>query len=209
MSDLFVISAASGTGKTSLVKALLESLPNLVASVSSTTRVPRPGEINGIHYHFTERHHFEQLLADDAFLEHAHVFGNLYGTSRTAVMERLAAGMDVILEIDWQGARQVRATFPNAVSIFILPPSRAVLRQRLQGRGQDQTDVIERRLAGACTEMSHWNEFEYTVVNDDFATALADLVAIVRARRLLRCHRTAALEPLVTTLLDVPSPTPL
>ncbi len=201
MSDLFVISAASGTGKTSLVKALLAALPNLVVSVSSTTRAPRPGETNGVHYHFIDRHRFESLVEQGAFIEHACVFDNLYGTSRAAVEESLASGMDVILEIDWQGAQHVRTMFPNAVSIFILPPSRETLRQRLQGRAQDHADIIEKRLAGSCVEISHWNEFEYVVINDSFSTALADIVSIVRARRLLRTHRPAELHQLTASLL--------
>ncbi len=201
MSDLFVIAAASGTGKTSLVKELLAATPNLVASVSSTTRAPRPGEVDGVHYHFISHSRFEALLAQGAFIEHARVFDNLYGTSREVVAEQLAAGVDVLLEIDWQGAQQVRMMFPHAVTIFILPPSCDALRQRLQGRGQDDAAVIEKRLAGARTEMSHWDEFDYTVVNDDFTTALADLVAIVRARRLLRTRRAAELAPLIAALL--------
>jgi len=201
MNDLFVISAASGSGKTSLVKALLASVPDLAVSVSHSTRVPRPGEVDGIHYHFVERPCFEDLLEQQAFIEHAQVFDNLYGTSLKEVTKCFSSGNDVILEIDWQGARQIRTTFPNAVTIFILPPSREALRQRLQRRGQDLAKIIEARLAGACIEMSHWDEFDYTVVNHDFATALADLTAIVRARRLLRTHLTAKITSLIGTLL--------
>lgn len=203
MTDLFIISAASGTGKTSLVKALLESIPNLAVSISHTTRTPRPGEVDGVHYHFTDRGRFETLLKQNAFIEHAQVFSNLYGTSQEEVMRHLSIGKDVILEIDWQGARQARTTFPRAISIFILPPSREALRQRLHLRGQDRDEIIENRLAGSCTEMSHWDEFDYTVINDDFDTALADLVAIVRARRLLRVNRVDQLAPLIETLLNI------
>ncbi|CAK0749915.1 guanylate kinase [Gammaproteobacteria bacterium] len=201
MNDLFVISAASGVGKTSLVDALLKSVPGLTVSVSHTTRAPRPGEVDGVNYHFVAPSHFATLLEQQAFIEHARVFGNLYGVSREEVTRRLSSGNDVVLVIDWQGAQRVRTIFPNAVTVFILPPSREALRERLQGRGQDHAEIIESRLTEACREMSHWNEFDYTVVNDDFATALADLTAIVRARRLLRTHCAVRLAPLINTLL--------
>ncbi|CAK0773393.1 Guanylate kinase [Gammaproteobacteria bacterium] len=202
MNDLFIISAASGTGKTSLVKALQQSLPNLAVSISHTTRAPRPGETNDIHYHFVDKNHFEALLEQQAFIEYAHVFNNFYGTTREELIKNFSAGKDVILEIDWQGARQVRITFPEAIGIFILPPSREILRQRLQGRGQDRAEIIENRLAGARSEISHWNEFEYTVINNDFSMALAELEAIVRARRLLRTHRAIQIAALIDSLLD-------
>ncbi len=183
---LYIISAPSGAGKTSLVSALLESTEQLAVSVSHTTRAPRPGEIDGVHYWFVDPAAFERMVAAEAFLEHACVFGNFYGTSRVAVEEKLAAGQDVILEIDWQGARQVRDAMPDCVSIFILPPSRAALEARLRGRGQDSDDVIASRMLEAVSEMSHYREYDYLVVNDDFEHALADLKAIIRARR-LRC----------------------
>jgi guanylate kinase len=193
--SLFVIAAPSGAGKTSLVKALLEREPALALSVSHTTRPPRPGEVDGVHYHFVNRGEFEMLARQDAFIEHAEVFGNLYGTSRTAVEDQLKSGRDVLLEIDWQGAQQVRAKLP-CVSIFILPPSREELLRRLRNRGSDSEAVIARRTAEARAEMAHCCEFDYLVVNDDFPQALGDLRAIVASRRLRRepqAHRYAAL----------------
>lgn len=187
---LFIVAAPSGAGKTSLVKALLEREPEIVLSVSHTTRPPRPGEVDGVHYHFVNRGQFEELARRDAFLEHAEVFGNLYGTSREAVCAHLAAGRDVLLEIDWQGAQLVRAKL-DCVSIFILPPSREELLRRLRSRGQDSEAVIARRTAEAQVEMAHCREFDFLVVNDDFATALAELRAIVACQR-LRCENQAA-----------------
>ncbi|HXF08056.1 MAG TPA: guanylate kinase [Candidatus Acidoferrales bacterium] len=181
--NLFVIAAPSGAGKTSLVQALMAADPGLRFSVSHTTRPPRPGEVDGRDYHFVDPETFRRMVAEDAFLEHAEVFGRSYGTSRAAVEARLAAGEDVILEIDWQGARQIRTLMPACVSIFILPPSRVELERRLRGRGTDDAEVIERRLALAVAEMRHYGEFEYLVVNDAFDVALAELQAIVRAAR--------------------------
>ena len=181
---MYIISAPSGAGKTSLVKALLEKLPGVAVSVSHTTRAARPGEQDGVDYHFTETAEFERLVAGGEFLEHAQVFDNYYGTRRAAVLEKLESGEDVILEIDWQGARQVYKAFPQAVRVFILPPSREALRERLAGRGQDSEDVISRRMAEAVCEMSHYHEFDYLVFNDDFDTALGDLITLFRARRL-------------------------
>jgi len=180
---LFVISAASGTGKTSLVKALLESTDHVIVSVSHTTRAPRPGELDGVHYHFTDVPTFMAQVGEGGFLEHAEVFGNYYGTARQTVEDALAADKDVILEIDWQGAQQVRRQFAGAQTIFIVPPSREALRERLQNRGQDSDEVINRRLAGALEDISHFVEFDYLVINDDFDTALGDLLAILRATR--------------------------
>jgi guanylate kinase len=188
LGTLYVISAPSGAGKTSLVKALLERLDGVTVSVSHTTRAPRPGERNGNDYYFVEPSEFERLLVEGEFLEHAQVFGNYYGTCRGTLVQRLEAGEDVILEIDWQGARQVFEVFPQAVKVFIVPPSRAALYQRLTDRGQDSEDVIQRRMADAVSEMRHLDEYHYLIVNDDFATALADLEALFRAQRL----RTAA-----------------
>jgi guanylate kinase len=181
---LFILSAASGTGKTSLVKALLENCPNLKVSISNTTRNKRAGELDGVHYHFTAKEQFVDMISQGAFLEHAEVFGNYYGTARQMVEDTLKQDIDVILEIDWQGAQQVRHSYPNAVSVFIMPPSRAALRQRLEGRGQDSAEIINQRLNGAITDMSHFVEFDYVVINDDFDIALEDLIAIVKASRL-------------------------
>lgn len=180
---LYIISAPSGAGKTSLVKALLESTDDIMVSVSHTTRGMRPGEVDGKDYHFTDVETFRSMIADGAFLEHAQVFDNFYGTSRSSALDRMAQGVDVILEIDWQGAQQVREKMPEACSIFILPPSREELESRLRGRGTDADDVIAKRLSQAVAEMSHYGEFDYLVFNDDFDTALSELRAIVLARR--------------------------
>ena len=177
---LFVISAPSGAGKTSLVRALMEREPELRFSISYTTRARRPGEHHGQHYFFVTPEEFERMVEDGAFLEHARVFDNHYGTARAQVEALLASGHGVVLEIDWQGARQVRAAMPESVGIFILPPSRAELERRLRGRGTDSESVIRRRLADAATDMSHWSEFQFVVVNDDFSTALQALSDIVR-----------------------------
>ena len=184
LGTLYIISAPSGAGKTSLIKALLERLSDVVVSVSHTTRAPRPGEEDGIDYHFIDPGEFERLVDAGEFLEHAQVFDNYYGTRRSTVMERLATGEDVILEIDWQGARQVSAAFPQAVRVFILPPDREALQQRLQTRGQDSEAVIRRRMADAINEMSHYDEYDYLIFNDDFDQALSELEALFRARRL-------------------------
>lgn len=182
--SLFIVAAASGTGKTSLVKALVESTPNLGVSISHTTRPMRPGELEGVNYHFIGREEFVRLIGEGAFLEHAEVFGNLYGTSRQWVLEQLQQDRDVILEIDWQGAQQVRRLLPESIGIFILPPSLETLQSRLTGRGQDSPEVIAHRLREAQGDIAHYAEFDYLVVNDDFDAALADLQAIVRASRL-------------------------
>ena len=176
---LFVISAPSGAGKTSLVKALLKERAELVVSVSHTTRTARKQEVDGREYHFVDKAEFERLVARGAFLEHARVFDNYYGTGREQVSERRAAGRSVLLEIDWQGARQVRKSVPDCVSIFVLPPSRAVLETRLRERGTDSDEVIARRLADAASDMSHCLEFDYAVVNDRFEQAVQDLLSII------------------------------
>ena len=181
---LYVISAASGAGKTSLVNALVESTEDILVSVSCTTRPRRTGETDGVHYHFLTPERFQAMSDDGGFLEHASVFDNRYGTSRAWVQERLQSGFDVILEIDWQGARQVREQHPDVVSVFVLPPSREELESRLRGRGQDSDQVIARRMQDAVAEMSHYHEFDYLVVNDDFETALGELKSIVHAERL-------------------------
>jgi len=192
-----VISAPSGAGKTSLVKALLQSRPRLSLSVSNTTRAPRPHEVAGQAYHFVSVERFQQLIAAGAFLEHARVFDNFYGTGREQVEQKLAAGLDVVLEIDWQGARQVRAAAPDCVSIFILPPSRDALRQRLVDRKTDTSEVISRRLADAALDMSHCPEFDFAVVNDAFDQALGQLGEILDGRG----EALAASRPEIAALL--------
>ena len=181
---LYIVSAPSGAGKTSLVKALLKTDPAIRLSVSYTTRAPRPGETDGRDYHFVSRERFEAMLAEGEFLEHAKVYGNFYGTSKGVIARDLDAGRDILLEIDWQGAAQVKAHFPQSASIFILPPSFNALRTRLNGRGQDSAEVIERRLAAAAHDVAHAGAFDYIIVNDDFDHALQDLVAITRSIRL-------------------------
>lgn len=182
--NLFIVSAPSGGGKTSLLKELLKTDGNLVLSVSHTTRPPRPGEKDGVHYHFVSLDEFLSLTGEGAFLEQAQVFDNYYGTSQAGVESQLQAGLDVVLEIDWQGAQQVRKAFPDAISIFIIPPSIEALRERLGNRGQDDDEVIERRMKDARNELSHYAEYDYLVVNDRFADALDDLACIVRSIRL-------------------------
>ena len=183
---LYIVSAPSGAGKTSLVKALLDSQANLRVSVSHTTRAMRPGEVDGVNYHFVSREAFTAMLERNEFLEHAQVFDNLYGTSQVWVEQTLAEGFDLILEIDWQGAEQVRRLMPQAKSIFILPPTQEALRHRLTHRGQDSGEIIERRMRDAVSEMAHNVEYDYQVINDDFAHALDDLKAILRANQLLQ-----------------------
>lgn len=194
----FIISAPSGAGKTSLVAALRERDPKLALSISCTTRPPRPGERDGVHYHFLDRETFERELAAGAFLEYAEVFGNLYGTRAADVERHLASGRDLILEIDWQGARQVRARLPGVISIFILPPSLEELERRLYRRGTDRPEVIARRLAQARADLAHWSEYDYLVVNDRFEVALDALSAILTAAR----HRAAYQRPRLKALLD-------
>ena len=186
LGNLFIITAASGAGKTSLVRALLQQDAQIQLSVSYTTRQPRVGEVNGEHYHFVDEASFLKMLDENDFLESAHVHGARYGTSKTCVNEVLAAGQDLILEIDWQGAAQVRELYPEAISIFILPPSMQELESRLHGRGQDSDEVIAKRLAAAKDEMSHVGEFDYVTINDKFEVALENLNAIVRTQRLKR-----------------------
>ena len=180
---LFIISAPSGAGKTSLVAEILGRMDNIQASVSHTTRACRPGEVDGVNYHFVSQDQFASMIADNAFFEHAEVFGNFYGTSEQWVRDTLNCGTDVILEIDWQGAQQVREKFARNVSIFILPPSKQALVERLKGRGQDEAAVIEKRIAAATEEMSHYAEADYLVINDDFETALQQLKSIISAKR--------------------------
>ncbi|MFC3283936.1 guanylate kinase [Litchfieldella rifensis] len=199
---LFIVSAPSGAGKTSLVRALLGRLGDLQVSVSHTTRPQRPGEVDGVNYHFVGVAAFESMIERGDFFEYARVFDNYYGTSRPAVQALLAAGQDVILEIDWQGARQVRAQVPEAESIFILPPSREALRQRLSNRGTDDAAVIERRMRDAISEMSHFDEYRHVIINDDFDTALADLESLIRANRSQLARIKERHAPLLEALLS-------
>ena len=208
--SLFILSAPSGGGKTSLSHALLPWLQQrgieAEISVSYTTRAARPGEQDGVHYHFAAPAEFERMVADGAFLEHAEVFGRRYGTGRDRTDALLCAGRDVILDIDWQGARQVRALRPEAVSIFILPPSAAELERRLRGRGQDSNEVIACRMAAARAEMSHHDEYDYVVVNQDFDRALLDLGAIFLERRLRAPKQRQRQAALLAELLAAPHP---
>ncbi|BBL72739.1 guanylate kinase [Methylogaea oryzae] len=199
--NLFVISAPSGAGKTSLVKRLRAEMAGLAVSVSHTTRAQRPGEADGQDYFFVAKEVFERMIGEAAFLEHAKVFDNYYGTAQSSVEAALARGEDVILEIDWQGARQVRHLLPGCISVFILPPSLEALSQRLQNRGQDSEDVIARRMNDAIAEMSHYAEYDYLVVNDDFETALGELKSIVTAVRLREERQSEALAGLLQGLL--------
>ena len=198
---LFVITAPSGAGKTSLVRALMAADPTLAHSVSYTTRKPRPGEVEGKDYHFVSKAEFERMLAAAAFLEQAEVFDNRYGTARAQVEAFMAAGRDAILEIDWQGARHVRQAMPACVSVFILPPSRAALEHRLEARGTDSAEVIARRLRDAVADMGHWAEADFVVVNDDFERALTDLRAVIAGRGAELRRDRAELKPLVAALL--------
>ncbi|WP_018872317.1 guanylate kinase [Thioalkalivibrio sp. ALJ16] len=193
--SLYIVSAPSGAGKTSLVAALLETVDAVEVSVSHTTRKPRASEVDGQHYHFVSAETFLGMIEDGQLLEHAKVFDNFYGTAHASVNARLDAGVDVILEIDWQGARQVRAAVPDAHSIFILPPSRDELERRLRGRGQDEEAVIQRRLRDAESDCTHFREYDYTVVNADFDQAVRDLACIFRSNRLRTVeqeHRSAS-----------------
>ena len=199
---LFVLAAPSGGGKTSLVAALLEREAGIRLSVSYTTRAPRPGEVDGVHYHFVDEPRFLDLKAKGEFLEHAFVHGNWYATSATWLSDQVAHGHDVLLEIDWQGAVQVRQLIAAAVHIFILPPSLALLRERLEKRGQDSPEVIVRRLEAAREEMRHCSDFDYVIMNQDFARAVDDLSAIVRAARLTAGRQMARHAQLLQRLLE-------
>ncbi|AAU90896.1 guanylate kinase [Methylococcus capsulatus] len=198
---LYVISAPSGAGKTSLVSALCAGAPDLAVSVSHTTRPQRPGEVPGQDYWFVDKAEFEKMIANEAFLEYARVFDNYYGTAKTTVEEVLATGRDAVLEIDWQGARQVRRLMPACVSVFILPPSRQALEQRLRTRQQDSEAVIARRMEAAISEMSHYAEYDYLIVNDDFNLALNQLRAIVQTQRLTVQRQAPRLGRLIADLL--------
>ena len=198
---LFVVSAASGTGKTSLVKALLERVSNLHVSVSHTTRGQRPGELEGVHYHFTSQEHFLAQVQQGGFIEYAEVFGNYYGTSQLTVREQLAKGHDVLLEIDWQGAEQVRKLFPESKQIFILPPTQFDLRQRLSNRGTDAVDIIEHRLSCAVEDMQQYVNFDYIILNDDFNKALHDLESVINANRLSMAQQANRYQDLIQKLI--------
>lgn len=198
---LFLVTAPSGAGKTSLVRALLKDHPNIQFSISYTTRPKRPTEEHGRDYFFVDKPEFERMAAAGEFLEHARVFDNYYGTSRRVVEGRMAEGRDVLLEIDWQGAAQVRKIMPEAVSIFILPPSRQELERRLRARGTDSDEVIARRLKDAVGDMTHWRDFDYVVVNQDFDRAVAELAAIVDGRGETSRAGRPGLEPVISSLL--------
>lgn len=197
---LFIISAPSGAGKTSLVKHLVTHTRDLSVSVSHTTRVMRPSEINGQDYFFVTNDQFAEMLGQQAFLEHAKVYDNFYGTAQQSVSDLLDKGLDVILEIDWQGAQQVKKMLPESVAIFIFPPSIEILRERLQGRGQDSQETIDRRMRDAIAEMSHYQEFDYLIVNDDFNLAFSQIQSVIIAYRLKRVRQQEKLQPLLETI---------
>ncbi|MBB1426072.1 guanylate kinase [Shewanella sp. SG44-2] len=200
--NLFIVSAPSGAGKSSLISALLKDKPSdKQVSVSHTTRKPRPGEVDGQHYHFITVEQFKALIAQNAFIEWAEVFGNFYGTSKLVIEQTLDKGIDVFLDIDWQGAEQVKKLMTTAIGVFILPPSKAELERRLTGRGQDSQQVIDSRMAQAVSEMSHYAQYEFIIVNDDFDNALADLSAIIRSQRLTCASQQHAQNDMIVDLL--------
>lgn len=201
---LYIVSAPSGAGKSSLIAALLETNPTyaMKVSVSHTTRTMRPGEQDGIHYHFVDKAHFEDLIEKGEFLEYAQVFGNYYGTSRAWIEQNLDKGIDIFLDIDWQGAQQIRPQMPLAKSVFILPPSKEELERRLNARGQDSQEVIAKRMSEAQSEISHYNEYDYLIVNDDFDVALIDFKAIIRAERLGQTKQAAKYHHMLHELLE-------
>ncbi|MGI1679542.1 MAG: guanylate kinase [Cellvibrionaceae bacterium] len=199
---LYTVSAPSGAGKTSLVSALIESTSSIDVSVSHTTRTKRPGEVEGVNYHFVSQDEFMSMLNDNAFLEHANVYNNYYGTSKHALDEALTNGQDVILEIDWQGAQQVRKLLKDTIAIFILPPSRETLRARLTDRGQDDSSVIDARMEAAKKEISHYVESDFLVINDDFDTALNELKAIIESQRLTLKQQHVRHQVLLSSLLS-------
>jgi len=201
---LYIVSAPSGAGKSSLIAEMLEHNPAyaMKVSVSHTTRGMRPGEQDGVHYHFVQKDHFEALIEKGEFLEYAEVFGNYYGTSRVWIEETLNKGIDVFLDIDWQGARQIREQMPHARSVFILPPSNGELERRLNARGQDSEAIIAKRMAEAKSEISHYDEYDYLIINDDFDTALTDFRAIIRAERLKQDKQSIKYKGMLTALLS-------
>ncbi|PRI43408.1 guanylate kinase [Haemophilus influenzae] len=203
--NLYILSAPSGAGKSSLISALLasDSSTQKMVSVSHTTRAPRPGEVEGVHYYFVSKEEFESLIEQDLFLEYAKVFGgNYYGTSLPAIEENLAKGIDVFLDIDWQGAQQIRKKVPSVKSIFILPPSLSELERRLIGRGQDSEEVITERMSKAISEISHYDEYDYVIVNDDFEKALKDLQSILQSERLTKDYQQKQNSALIMQLLQ-------
>ena len=200
--QLYVISAPSGAGKTSLVSQLVSASPEISVCISHTTRMKRPGELDGVNYYFVDQSEFDRMVAADEFLEHAHVFDHSYGTSNAAVESLLKTGVDVVLEIDWQGAQQIREHRPDCLSIFILPPSHDELEQRLKRRGEDDDSIVERRMRDAVAEMSHYKDFDFIVVNDDFHTALVDIQSIVRAKRLRSDVQQLEIADLLKDLLE-------
>lgn len=199
--SLFIVAAPSGGGKTSLVKQLLSELDQIEVSVSHTTRQKRPGETHGLDYFFIDDHTFTEMVSQDAFVEHAKVFDHFYGTSAAQITERLQAGIDVVLDIDWQGAQQIKRRFVDAVSVFVIPPSLDVLTQRLMDRQQDDAQTISHRMQRAQNELSHYDEFDYLIVNDDFAVAAAELKAVVVAHRLRMPRQMVAQRKLLSFLL--------
>lgn len=199
--NLFVISSPSGAGKSSLISALLKTHNDMKVSVSHTTRAPRPGEEDGVHYHFTQVEAFKSVIADNGFYEWAEVFGNYYGTSKQAITEQLDQGIDVFLDIDWQGAQQMRELVDDIITIFILPPSRAELEHRLTKRGQDSQEVIEKRMAEAQSEMSHYHEYDFVLINDDFDVTLSQLESIVLAHRARMANQQIKHQTLLNELL--------
>jgi len=201
---LYIVSAPSGAGKTSLVQALVETLSDVVVSVSHTTRPMREGEVDGVNYHFIDQHRFQQMVDNGDFLEHASVFGNSYGTSRQHIQAQLLSGRDVILEIDWQGARQIRQLMQDCRSVYILPPSVQALRDRLCNREQDSDEVIESRMQQAVGEMSHCDEFDFIVINDDFTQARDELASIFVCNRMRREHQQQVHTDLLADLLRKP-----
>ncbi len=203
LGNLYIVSAPSGAGKSSLINALLADLPRseVQLSISHTTRNPRPGEEHGIHYYFTHHDEFKDLIAKDHFLEWAEVFGNYYGTSLPMIEKNLAQGIDIFLDIDWQGAKQIKQKLPNVKTIFILPPSKVELEKRLIGRGQDSEEVIAKRMTQAISEMSHYNEFDYVIINNDFKTALIELKSILIAERLKQGLQAVRYQSLISNLL--------
>ncbi len=202
LGTLYIVSAPSGAGKTSLVKALLEQDQQICVSVSHTTRDMRPGEVDGKDYNFVEMAEFDAMIGRSEFLEYAEVFTNKYGTSQVWVEQQLEQGQDVILEIDWQGAQQVRRLMPKSVSVFILPPSTEALRERLTGRGQDAEEVINHRMSQAVSEMSHYGAFDYLIINDDFQLALAELQSVFAGQRLTLNRQQRKHQALLTSLLS-------
>ncbi|MGL5335972.1 MAG: guanylate kinase [Enterovibrio sp.] len=203
LGTLYIVSAPSGAGKSSLISALLKDNPgyDVTMSVSHTTRAPRKLEQDGVHYHFVDVAHFKQLIAQDTFLEYAEVFGNFYGTSKPWIEETLAKGIDIFLDIDWQGAKQIRSKMANSKSIFILPPSQEELERRLSARGQDAPEVINTRMQHAKAEMSHYHEYDYVIINDDFDMALMDLKAIIRAERIKQYKFNRKYQDILSRLL--------